>query len=88
LTAEDVRTATFSKSPKGKGRGYSPQSVDSFLRRVEARLNGRGSLSVADARRTRFRRPSLFMWGYDEAEVNDFVDRVAETITALEHRRT
>jgi DivIVA domain-containing protein len=62
--------------------------VDSLLRRVEARLDGRGSLSVADVRRTTFRRPSLFMWGYDETEVNDFVDRVADTITDLERRRT
>jgi DivIVA domain-containing protein len=88
LTAEDVRAVTFSKSPHGKGRGYNPQSVDSFLRRVEARLDGRGSLSVADVRRTTFRRPSLFMWGYDETEVNELVDRVADTITDLERRRT
>jgi DivIVA domain-containing protein len=86
-TAEDVRSVRFSKAAEGS-QGYSPQSVDSFLRRVEARLEGRGSLSADEERRTTFRRPSLFSWGYDEDEVNNFVEWVAATITDLETRRT
>jgi DivIVA domain-containing protein len=80
--------ATTVKAAEGS-RGYSPQSVDSFLRRVEARLGGRGSVSADDVRRTTFRMPSLYMWGYDEDdEVNNFVDRVAATIADLDTRRT
>ena len=49
LTAEDVRSATFNKPPRGK-RGYDEKSVNDFLQLAARRLDGSGHLSAADVR--------------------------------------
>lgn len=75
LTPEDVRTATFDKSPLGK-RGYDEDQVDDFLDRIEATLRGTDSLRVEDIRAAEFDPGARFGQGYDEKQVDDFMDKV------------
>jgi DivIVA domain-containing protein len=85
LTAEDVRSATFSKPPLGK-RGYDEKSVDDFLQLAARRLDGLGPLSADDVRNVCFPKPPMFSRGYHEDEVDAFLDRLAATIRSLDDR--
>ena len=85
LTAEDVRSATFSKPPLGK-RGYDEKSVNDFLQRAAQRLDGLGPLSADDVRSVCFPKPPMFSRGYHEDEVDAFLDELAATIVSLDDR--
>ncbi|BBY18547.1 DivIVA domain-containing protein [Mycolicibacterium litorale] len=83
LTAEAVRSATFSKPPWGK-RGYDPKSVNDFLALTARRLEGRGHLCADDVRAIRFPKPPIGRRGYHDAEVDDYMRAVAAAIAALD----
>jgi DivIVA domain-containing protein len=85
LTAEDVRSATFSKPPMGK-RGYDEKSVNDFLQLAARRLDGLGHLSADDVRNIAFPKPPLFKRGYHEDEVDAFLDQLAATIAGRDAR--
>lgn len=83
LTADAVRSATFSKPPLGK-RGYDPKSVRDFLALTARRLEGRGHLCAADVRSIRFPKPPLGRRGYHDGEVDEYMLTVAAAIAALD----
>ena len=56
------------------GVGYSVRQVEAFFARVES-----GSVTAKDAERVQFR-SSLVAGGYDEREVDDALDRVADEL--------
>lgn len=78
ITAQEVRTASFSK-PLGR-QGYDPEQVDALLERIAERLDGRGHLTAEDIRTAQFSRPRAFMRGYDPEEVDKLLD---DAIAAL-----
>jgi DivIVA domain-containing protein len=65
-------------------RGYDPKSVHELLQLAARRLDGRGYLDADHVRSATFRKASLMKRGYDRAEVDAFVDRVAAAIRALD----
>ncbi|MHC9292548.1 DivIVA domain-containing protein [Mycobacterium sp. LTG2003] len=79
MTADDVRSAEFSKPPLGK-RGYDKKSVDDFLQLVARRLDGLGHLGADDVRNIAFPKPPMFQRGYDEDEVDALLDAVVATL--------
>lgn len=83
LSADDVRAAVFTKAPVGK-RGYDPKSVHELLQLAARRLDGRGYLDAEHVESATFRTASRLQRGYDKAEVDAFVSRVAAAIRALE----
>ncbi|RLK59540.1 MULTISPECIES: DivIVA domain-containing protein [Actinokineospora] len=76
LTPDAVRAVTFDKAPFGK-RGYHEDQVDAFLDKVEAALEGRGKLTVAEVREAEFDAAPLVKRGYNEDQVDEFLDSVA-----------
>lgn len=77
LTADDVRTAAFSKPPFGE-RGYHEDEVDDFLERLERRLVDPRAVrepTAADVALTRFSKPPLGKRGYHEDEVDALMAR-------------
>lgn len=87
VTADDVRSATFSKPPFGQ-RGYDAKSVNDFLQLAARRLDGRGHLRAADVHNIRFGPPKLlrFRQGYRKDEVDTLLARIAATVTELDGR--
>jgi DivIVA domain-containing protein len=97
LTEAAVRDAAFRKPPINR-RGYDESSVDDFLDLVEADLHTRrtactapdqrGPLTVnmtpADVRAAGFARPPVGRRGYDEKDVDDFLDEVERTFIVLD----
>ncbi len=61
-------------------RGYRLDDVDEFLDQVAGALAGDGTVTVDDVRRVAFR-PKR--GGYDEAAVDDTLDRVVEALIML-----
>lgn len=82
LTADEVRSTTFEKSPWNK-RGYEEKSVYDFLQLAARRLDGRGHLSAADVRSVGFTKSPLGKRGLDADQVDAMLDRIARTIDAL-----
>jgi DivIVA domain-containing protein len=77
LTPEQVRSARFSRPPRGK-RGYNQDEVDAFLDRVEAALRdpaGR-SLTPEQVGNVGFSQSPGGKRGYNQDEVDVFLDRV------------
>jgi DivIVA domain-containing protein len=97
LTESAVRDISFRKPPMGR-RGYDERSVDEFLDLVEADLRvrraacaeagGDGVVAVnlvsADVRAVAFERSAFGRRGYDEREVDEFLDEVDRTFTVLD----
>lgn len=88
----------FGKASLGQ-RGYDERSVDEFLDLVEDDLRIRRaacaapeehggrvavSLTPADVRAVRFDRPPFGRRGYDEGQVDAFLDQVERAFTALD----
>lgn len=82
LSADDVRTAAFPKSPWNE-RGYEPKAVHDFLALAVRRLEGRGYLSAEDIRSARFPRAAIGRRGYRRSAVDDYVNAVADAVVAL-----
>lgn len=82
VTADDVRAASFAKSPWTK-RGYDPKSVNDLLQLAARRLDGRGYLCADDVRGAPLRKAPLLRRGYDKGKVDAFVERVAAAIAGL-----
>jgi len=71
---ESVRFADASR-----GRGYHRDEVDAFVGRVQATLRdpeAPGGVTPADLRNVAFSKPPIGKLGYDEGEVDAFLDRV------------
>lgn len=81
LTADDLRTAVFAKSPWNK-RGYDPKSVHDLLALAVRRLEGRGHLCADDVRGIRFPRAPIGRRGYDCGEVDRYLAAVADAVAA------
>ncbi|MGH3553444.1 MAG: DivIVA domain-containing protein, partial [Mycobacterium sp.] len=58
-----------------------------FLGLIEQRIEARNQLSAHDVRNVGFNKPPLFRRGYDEDEVDTFLDLATDTIAALEERQ-
>ncbi|WP_197375873.1 DivIVA domain-containing protein [Mycolicibacterium baixiangningiae] len=85
LTADALRSATFSTPPWGK-RGYDPKSVKDFLALTARRLEGRGHLCADDVRAIRFPKPPIGRRGFHGGEVDEFMVAVAAAIAVLDGR--
>ena len=82
LTADDVRSATFDRSPWIK-KGYEEKAVYDFLQLAARRLDGRGHLSAEDVRGVAFSKPPMGKRGLDTDQVDAMLDRIARTLDAL-----
>jgi len=97
LTEAAVRDAAFRKPPANQ-RGYDERSVDEFLDLVEADLHTRraacatpdqrGPITVnmtpSDVRAVGFAKPAVGRRGYDEKDVDDFLDAVERSFLVLD----
>jgi DivIVA domain-containing protein len=92
LTPDDVRSIQFGKAPFGR-RGYDEEQVDAFLDQVEEDLRARYAaggnlvpvlLTGADVQDVAFRRAPWGRRGYNEEEVDSFLDEVQRTVVALD----
>ncbi|GAA5054311.1 hypothetical protein GCM10023318_29160 [Nocardia callitridis] len=95
LVADDLRRVTFDVAP-ADGRGYRADEVDDYLDRARVELehrqrgtrpspSGEGALLThADVHQVHFGRAPLGKQGYREDDVDDLLDRIADT---LAHRR-
>jgi DivIVA domain-containing protein len=85
LTGAELRATRIGRPPLGR-RGYRPEEVDAFLARaaeaLEARAAGREpSLSADEVRDVVFAKPGFRSGrGYDEDQVDDLLDAVAEAL--------
>ncbi|MCT7661016.1 DivIVA domain-containing protein [Mycobacterium deserti] len=82
LTADDVRSASFSR-PFGQ-QGYNPGEVDAFVEMIAGRLERANALTADDIGGVKFGRPRAFVRGYDPHEVDEFLAAAAETLARLD----
>ncbi|WP_086821372.1 DivIVA domain-containing protein [Allokutzneria sp. NRRL B-24872] len=80
LTADEVRDKRFSKARLGR-RGYSEVEVIGFLAEVANTLEGQGEVSAAQVHNIAFS-TSLGVGGFDEEEVDTYLDLVEEELAA------
>ncbi|SDN21815.1 DivIVA domain-containing protein [Allokutzneria albata] len=78
LTADEVRDKRFSKARLGR-RGYSEVEVIGFLAEVANTLDGRGNVTAAQVHNVAFS-TSLGVGGFDEEEVDDYLDLIEEEL--------
>ncbi|WP_305884172.1 DivIVA domain-containing protein [Allokutzneria sp. A3M-2-11 16] len=78
LTADDVRDKRFSKARLGR-RGYSEVEVIGFLAEVANTLDGRGNVTATQVHNVAFS-TSLGVGGFDEEEVDDYLDLIEEEL--------
>lgn len=98
LSEDAVRAVTFRRPGLGR-RGYDERSVDEFLDQVEADLRARRAawerpaadsvpvvvaMTSADVRAAQFAKPSFGARGYDEEDVDTFLDEVERSFTVLD----
>ncbi|WP_051515441.1 DivIVA domain-containing protein [Candidatus Blastococcus massiliensis] len=95
MTADDVHRAVFRKPGLGKGRGYDEDEVDALLEQVERTLRDapgswrQGAAITADElRAVELGRPPMGRRGYAPGEVDAFLVRATEALTARSLGRT
>jgi DivIVA domain-containing protein len=93
LTAKDIERATFTATTLR--RGYDQRQVDEFLDRVVSTLRhveqvgvpdaaaGAWAVTAAEADRVSFTQTQV-RGGYDEREVDEFLDRIVSTLRHYE----
>jgi DivIVA domain-containing protein len=73
----------FRRPAKGKARSYNTADVDELCRDLIGYLEEDRPLSVDNIRRAVFR-PAVGKAGYEEAQVDAFLDRVIELMAAID----
>lgn len=76
------RTQRFRHPSRARARGYSAAHVDVLCERLAERLDGRGTLDAAELRRAVFP-PALGELGYEEHQVDAFLDRAVQLLLDL-----
>ncbi|NNH71508.1 DivIVA domain-containing protein [Nocardia uniformis] len=84
MTPEEVRRKRFGKA---RHHGYDPAEVDAFRERIADTLLGRDHLSAADIRQAHFGTPPFGHRGYDQEQVDDFLDHVCIELEYLRRGR-
>lgn len=84
VTPEEVRRKRFGKA---RHHGYNPAEVDAFCARIADTLLGRDHLTAADIRQARFGTPPFGHRGYDQEQVDDFLDHVCIELEYLRRGR-
>src|SRR5690348_12677153 len=77
ITPDIVHNVAFKYAPFRLG-GYDQMDVDDVLDRIEATMRGTPSITLAELRAVRFRRPPIGKPGYSKEEVNTFVGMVLD----------
>lgn len=73
----------FRRPAKGRGRSYNTVDVDNLCRDLIGYLEEDRPLSVDNVRRAVFR-PAVGKDGYEETQVDAFLDRVVELMAAID----
>jgi DivIVA domain-containing protein len=73
----------FRRPSKGRGRSYNTVDVDNLCRDLIGYLEEDRPLSVDNVRRAVFR-PAVGKDGYEETQVDAFLDRVVELMAAID----
>ncbi len=79
---ERPRTRRFRHPSRARALGYSAAHVDVLCERLEARLGGTAPLEPAEVRRAVFP-PAHGERGYEEHQVDAFLDRAVQLLLAL-----
>lgn len=84
VTPEEVRRKRFGRA---RHHGYNPAEVDAFRERIAETLLGRDHLTAADIRQARFGAPPFGHRGYDQEQVDDFLDHLCIELEYLRRGR-
>ncbi|MBF6487077.1 DivIVA domain-containing protein [Nocardia otitidiscaviarum] len=84
VTPEEVRRKRFGKA---RHHGYNQAEVDAFCARIADTILGRDHLTAADIRQVQFGAPPFGHRGYDQEQVDDFLDHVCIELEYLRRGR-